>query len=52
MAALVALILICIVVIFFSSKLRHSNRELIKRNRQIEDINDDLKNNRDSTEKQ
>ncbi len=33
---------------FFHTKLRHSNRELIKRNRQIEDINDDLlKTNRE-----
>ena len=48
MTALIALILICIVIIIFSSKLRHSNRELIKRNRQIEDINNDLqKTNRD-----
>ncbi|MFZ0280486.1 MAG: ATP-binding protein [Bacteroidales bacterium] len=48
MTALVALIVICIVIVIFSSKLRHSNRELIKRNRQIEDINDDLlKTNRD-----
>ena len=48
MTALVALIVICIVIVIFSSKLRHSNRELIKRNRQIENINDDLlKTNRE-----
>ena len=48
MTALIALILICIVIIIFSSKLRNSNRELIKRNRQIEDINNDLqKTNRE-----
>jgi len=43
MTALVALILICILIVIFSSKLRHSNRELIKRNRRIEEINDDLR---------
>ena len=50
MTVLVALIIISIVIIIFSTKLRHSNRELIKRNRQIEDINDDLqKTNRELT---
>ena len=38
-----ALAVICILIIIFSSKLRKANLELIKRNNQIEEINDDLK---------
>lgn len=50
MIALVILIVTCIVILIFSTKLRHSNRELLKRNRQIEDLNDNLqKTNRDLT---
>ena len=37
-----ALIIICILIFIFSTKLRRANRELKKRNKQIEDINADL----------
>jgi PAS domain S-box-containing protein len=43
-----ALIIICILIIFFSAKLKKANRELIRRNRQIEEINSVLqKKNKD-----
>jgi PAS domain S-box-containing protein len=38
-----ALLIICLVIIILSSKLRKANRELILRNQQIEVINNDLK---------
>jgi PAS domain S-box-containing protein len=38
-----ALLVICLVIIILSSKLRKANRELILRNQQIEVINNDLK---------
>ncbi len=38
-----ALLVICLVIIILSSKLRKANKELISRNQQIEVINDDLK---------
>jgi PAS domain S-box-containing protein len=37
-----ALIVICLIVIYFSSKIRRANSELLKRNQKIEDINNDL----------
>jgi len=37
------LIAICIIIIFFSVKLKRVNEELVKRNKQISDINTDLK---------
>ena len=37
-----ALIIICILIFIFSTKLRRANTELKKRNKQIEDINADL----------
>lgn len=43
-----ALIIICVLIIFFSAKLKKANRELILRNRQIEEINSELqKKNKD-----
>jgi len=46
--ALVILIIACIVIIIFSTKLRHSNQELLERNSQIENLNNDLqKTNRE-----
>jgi PAS domain S-box-containing protein len=42
-AVIAALIVICVLVMIFSSKLRKANRELVKRNSQIEEINSDLK---------
>ncbi len=39
---LAALIIICILIIIFSTKLRRANRELKERNKQIEDFNFDL----------
>jgi PAS domain S-box-containing protein len=40
---LALLIAICIIIIFFSVKLKKVNEELIERNKQISDINSDLK---------
>ena len=37
-----ALIILCILILIFSSKLRNANRELIERNKQIEEINVNL----------
>jgi PAS domain S-box-containing protein len=37
-----ALVIICILIIIFSSKLRKANRELRRRNKKIEDINSEL----------
>ena len=34
-----ALVILCILILIFSSKLRKANRELIERNKQIEEIN-------------
>jgi len=43
-----AVIIMCLLVVVFLSKLRNANRELIERYRQIEDINADLqKTNKD-----
>jgi PAS domain S-box-containing protein len=43
-----ALIILCIMILIFSSKLRNANRELIQRNKQIEEINANLqKTNKD-----
>jgi PAS domain S-box-containing protein len=43
-----ALIILCIMILIFSSKLRNANRELIQRNEQIEEINANLqKTNKD-----
>jgi PAS domain S-box-containing protein len=39
-----ALIIICIIIIIFSKKLKNVNRELRNRNQQIEKINKDLQN--------
>jgi len=38
------LIITCLVIIYFSAKLRRANRELVLRNKQIESINRDLQN--------
>lgn len=38
-----ALVAICFVIVFFSMKVRKMNRELQKKNKQILEINDDLK---------
>src|SRR5512133_267286 len=40
---LAALLVICLVVIFFSVKMRKMNSELQKKNKQILEINEDLK---------
>jgi len=40
---LALLVAICIIIIFFSVKLKKVNKELIERNKQISDINSDLK---------
>ena len=37
------LVIICIVIIFFSIRLKRVNRELNERNKQVLDINNDLK---------
>ena len=42
LSILAVLIVLCIIVIFFSVKLKRVNRELQERNRQISDINTDL----------
>lgn len=42
---LAALLAVCLVIIFFSLKLRKMNRELQRKNRQILEINEDLKRN-------
>jgi len=42
LTALVALIIICVVIVFLSSKLKKANLELIQRNKQIEEINKNL----------
>jgi PAS domain S-box-containing protein len=43
-----AVIIMCILILIFSAKLRSANRELRERNKQIEDINSDLqKTNKD-----
>jgi PAS domain S-box-containing protein len=43
-----ALIILCILILIFSSKLRKANRELVERNKQIEEINVNLqKTNKD-----
>ncbi|HBC79626.1 MAG TPA: hypothetical protein DEO60_03955 [Bacteroidales bacterium] len=43
-----ALVILCIMILIFSSKLRKANRELIERNKQIEEINLNLqKTNKD-----
>ncbi len=42
-ALMLLLVAACIMVVVFSSKLRNSNRELAARNKQVEDINQDLK---------
>jgi hypothetical protein len=40
---LALLFVICITIIFFSVKLKHANQELIEKNKQISDINENLK---------
>ena len=42
-ALMLLLVAACIMVVVISSKLRNSNRELAARNKQVEDINQDLK---------
>ena len=42
LSILAALIVLCIIVIFFTVKLKRVNRELLERNMQISDINTDL----------
>jgi len=43
-----AVIVVCVLILFFSAKLRNANRELRDRNRQIEEINSELqKTNKD-----
>ncbi len=42
LTALVALIIICVVIVILSSKLKKTNLELIQRNKQIEEINKNL----------
>ncbi len=37
-----AILIMCILILVFSSKIRNANRELRERNKQIEDINSDL----------
>ncbi len=39
---MVALTIICVLVLFFSSKLRKANRELRRRNKKIEEVNSEL----------
>lgn len=41
-AVVVALSIICVIILIFSSRLRKANTELIERNRQIEEINKNL----------
>ncbi|NMC38141.1 MAG: response regulator [Bacteroidales bacterium] len=43
LALMLLLVAACIMVVVFSTKLKNSNRELAARNRQVEDINQDLK---------
>jgi PAS domain S-box-containing protein len=40
--ALIALLIICVVTVILSSKLKKANRELVLRNKQIEEINQNL----------
>lgn len=47
-----ALVIICLVIVFLSSKLRKANRELVIRNQQIEVMNNDLKRVNDELTRQ
>ena len=45
---LALLIAICVIILFFSLKLKKVNQELLQRNKQISDINADLQKSNDA----
>ena len=47
LSLLAMLVVVCIIIIFFSVKLKKVNQELVERNKQISDINTDLQKSND-----